>query len=448
MDSPSGYKPDSTISDTELERQQFLQEEFYLSQWNNTGKVGGSPKRPNLDDRIHRMLSDSPTQNGSAQPVYQPDGYPYPMHHDNHPGMFYDGIYQPNHQMPPPHHHLQSPRFAPINHHGHYDEYNFASPRNFVNNSNLVDVAQQKRSRAANSQAVQVGNVLEIVPSNKIVEPVELPQKKTPTTDDIRQEAERKALAKLRRKKEREQKRIAKHAKKEKLRQEIQKYLDAGVTADQSDDENLVPLRAVNVNAIADRSIIKKSTSETKSAKKVLFKDGILPGETTSEDDGAEETENILASKQRRKKFRKKRLQELVKSQRVNGILDSGEIKIDPELEKAPPPGPPPGAPDPHLKQPHLKKITLEMFAAFPVNPDPIYYYLQKLHKAQLANGYHPHQGPPPPSRYQDRFQYYKNKPPPNVGQSPGYLQQQQQQQRNNSTPKPISGMNSVSWDV
>lgn len=326
-----------------------------------------------------------------------------------------------------------------MNHHGHYDEFNnFASPRNFVNNSNLVDVAQHKRQRAGNSQAVQVGNVLEIVPSNKIVtspEAAREPAQKKTTTDDIKQLAEKKLQAKLKRKIEREQKRIAKHSRKEKLRQEIQRYLDAGVSADHSDDENLIPLRTVNVNAVADRGIIKKARNETKSTKKVLFSDGILPGETTSEDDGNEETENILASKQRRKKFRKKRLSDLVKGQRVD-ILDLIDMKIDPELEKAPPPGPPAGLPDSNLKQPHLKKITIEMFAAFPVNLDPIYYYLQKV---QQVNGYHPHQGPPPP-RSNDRFQYYKNKPPPNVGQSPGYLQQQQQQQHRNAIPKPNSG--------
>lgn len=441
MDSPSGYKPDSTISDTELERQQqFMQEEFYLAQWNNPTQ-SSSPKRPNLDDRIHRILSDSPTQNANAnaQHVYQQDGYPYPMQHDNPTGLFYNNMYQ----MPPPPVHIQSPRYPAMNHHGPYDEFNtFNSSRNFVNNSNLVEITQQKRERqrAANSQAVQVGNNLEIVPNNKIATSPETPKEtnnkiKGPSTDELKQRAEKRSQAKLKRKVDRERKRLAKHARKEKLRQEIQRYLDAGITADHSDDENLIPLRAVNIMATADRSIVKKSKRETKNDKKVLFSDGILPGETTSEDDGAEETEAILISQQRRKKFRKRRLIDLVKIQSVNKLGESGATIPDPELEKAPAPTPPADSPPPHVKQPRLKKITVEMFAAFPVNPEPIYYYIQKM---QQSNGFHP-QGPPPP-RSSDRFHYYKKQPPPNVTQSPGYLPQHQQQQRSAIPKLPNSG--------
>ena len=423
MDSPIGYKPDSTISDTELERQQqYMQEEFYISKWNNSS----SPKRPNLDDRIHRMLSDSPTHvaNSNVHHIYQPDAYPYPMQHDNQSGMFYQDLYQANHQMPPPSGHLQSQPFA--SHHGSYDEFNnFPSPRNFVNNSNLVEITQQKRERqrAGNSQAVQVGNVLEIVPSNKIVMSPETPKEsvekiKPLSPEQMKQQAEKRVQAKLKRKVDRERKRSAKHTRKEKLRQEIRRYLDAGVTAENSDDENLIPLRAVNVTATADRSIMKKTTSETKNGRKVLFSDGILPGETTSEDD-EEENENSVILKYRRKKLRKKRLMQFVKSQTVNGLKDLKDVTKDPELDKAPPPPAPPETPPAHLKQPRLKKVTMEMFAAFPVNPEPIYYFIQKV---QQANGYH--QAVPPP-RPNDRFHYYKKQPPPNVGQSPSYLQQQ-----------------------
>lgn len=433
MDSPIGYKPDSTISDTELERQQqYMQEEFYLAQWNNT-TLSSSPKRPNLDDRIHRMLSDSPTGNANANapPAYTPEGYPYPMHHDNQNDMFYQNMYHTNlHQMPPPPVHLQSPRYQQsMNHHGSYEEFgSFASPRNFVNNSNLVEITQQKRERqrVGSSQAVQVGNVLEIVPSNKIAESPEvakeLPVETTKlTAEAIKQRAEKRSQAKLKRNVDRERKRLAKHARKEKLRQEIQRYFEAGVAADHSDDENLIPLRTVNIAATADRSIVKRAKNDLTS-KKVLFSDGILPGETTSEDDeAAEEDENCSVKKQRRKKFRKKRLMQLRKQQSAttaNG--DSNDTSNDPELEKAPPPPPPiDSAPPAHLKQPRLKKITAEMFAAFPVNLEPLYYYISKMHQ---ANGYHQ---VVPPTRLNDRFNYYKNKPPPSVGQSPGYLQQQ-----------------------
>lgn len=437
MDSPSGYKPDSTISDTELERQQqLMQEEYYLAKWNNSS----SPKRPALDDRIHRILSDSPTHvaNSTAAHGYQPEGYPYPMQHENlHNGMFYPELYHNNHQMPPPPVHLHPHPFLSqsLNHHvGSHDEFNnFSSPRNFVNNSNLVEITQQKRERqrTASSQAVQVGNVLEIVPSNKIVTPPETPKDqfdkfKPLSSEQIKQQAEKRMQAKLKRKVDRERKRTAKHTRKEKLRQEIQRYIEAGITAEVSDDENLIPFKAVNIAAAADRSIVKKTKSDVKSGKKVMFSDGVLPGETTSENDEVG-NESTVVIKQHRRKLRKRRLKQLVKSKTINGFTDPKDTINDPELEKAPPPPPPADAPPPHLKQPRLKKVTLEMFAAFPVNPEPMYYYIQKMQQAAVTNGYH--QVVPPPinvPRTNDRFHYYKKQPPPNVGQSPSYLQQQQ----------------------
>lgn len=427
MESPIGYKPDSTISDTELERQQhFMQEEFYLSQWNNT--MSTSPKRPNLDDRLNRLLSDSPTQNVNANNMYPPESYSYPMQHDNQNGMFYPEMYHGNHQMPPPSHHHPSQAFPhQINHHGTYDEFNnFASPRNFVNNSNLVEITQQKRDRqrAASSQAVQVGNVLEIVPNNnKIIhspETLKELDKSRLSSDQMRHQAEKRSQAKILRKVDRERKRLAKNARKEKLRHEIQRYFDAGVNVDHSDDEQLVPIRSVNLIAVPEKSIIRKSSKDVKSKRKVLFRDGILPGESTSEDEMDETNETAMVSKNRRQKFRKKRLVQMLKSQSVINENESNDLVNNPELEKLPPPPPPEGIPPAHLKQPGLKKITIEMFAAFPVDPAPIVYYIKKM---QQVNGFH--QAIPPP-RIHDRFQYYKKQPPPNVGQSPGYLQQQQ----------------------
>lgn len=450
MDSPIGYKPDSTISDTELERQQIMREEYYISQWNN-GALS-SPKRPTLDDRIHRMLSDSPTHNANqnAQHTFQPDSYPY---HDNQGGMFYPDMQYTNlHQMPPPALHLQSPRYSQPPHHGAaYDEFgNFSSPRNFVNNSNLVEITQQKRERQraglSSQVAVQVGNCLEIVPSHKVATPPEvspLDRSKPLSPEMMRQRAEKRSQAKLKRRVDRERKRAAKHMRKEKLRQEIQRYLDAGVTVEHSDDENLIPLRTVNITATAERSIIKKPRGDEKIVKKVLFRDGILPGETTSEDEPADDAENYSVMKQRRKKFRKKRLIQLIKSQTVNGAtLDSGDNENDPELDKAPPPPAPLEPPPAHLRQPRLKKITAEMFAAFPVNPEPLYYYIQKI---QQANGYH--QVVPPP-RMHDRFHYYKKQPPPSVGQSPGYLQQQHQPPPQRSAAKPQTSGEEITRNV
>lgn len=433
-DSPIGYRmdqirPDSTISDTELERQQqqYLQEEFYLSQWNNP-QSSSSPKRPTLDDRIHRMLSDSPTRNASQD--YPPEAYPYP--HDNRNGMFYPDMYQANnhnHQMPPPH---QSFNAHPM---GHQDGYDFpgafTSPRNFVNNSNLVDITQQNRDRqrAGSSQAVQVGNVLEIVPSNKVVPEAakDQPNKsKTLSPGEIKQQAEKRMQAKLKRKINRERKRAEKLTRKEKLRLEIQRYFDVGVTVDNSDDENLIPLQAVNIAATVDKGILRKLKAPSSSRdKKVLFSDGILPGETTSEDDANEGNADSLVMKKRRKQYRKTRLVKIVKSQDQNGLKDPEGNMNDAEIDNAPPPLPPNDKPPAHLKQPQLKKITVEMFAAFPVNPDPLYYYIQKI---QQAKSMYQAQHPPPPQqqtpRPNDRFHYYKTQPP-NVNQSPSYLQQQ-----------------------
>lgn len=400
-----------------------MQEEFYLSQWNNPNS---SPKRPNLDDRIHRMLSESPTNNSNSnQPQnYQPDGYPYAMQHDNQSEMFYHDMYN-QHQMLPPPGHLHPPHS--MNHHGSYNEFsNFSSPQSFVNNSNLVEITQQKR-KARSSQAVQVGNVLEIVPNNKIVTPTDLEisrdsaeKSRALTTEEVRQRAEKQVQMKLKRKVDRERKRTAKHLRKEKLRLEIQRYFDAGVTAEYSDDESLVSLRAVNIGATPSQSIINTARNvDVKSQKQVLFSDGILPGETTSDEDN----NTVVAIKHRRKKLRKKRLAQKVKCQILSKPKEINDLINDPDIEEGPRPGPPIDLPPPYLQQPRLKKITVEMFAAFPVNPEPIYYFYQKL---QQTSGIQQHcyQTAPPQRLNNDRFHYYKKQPPPSVAQSPGYLQQ------------------------
>ncbi|MBN2849441.1 MAG: hypothetical protein JXK92_02180, partial [Erysipelotrichaceae bacterium] len=324
-----------------------------MSQW-NTPQTSSSPKRPNLDDRIHRMLSDSPTR--APQHDYPPDGYPY-SYHDNRNGMFYQDMYPSGpHQMPP--------------HHDGYDYHGeFSSPR-FVNNSNLVDITQQNRDRqrAGNSQAVQVGNVLEIVPTAKIVNPSEA-SKETPnkskalSPNELKQQAEKRVQAKLKRKINRERKRSEKQARKEKLRLEIQRYFDAGVTVDVSDDENLIPLRSVNITATVDKSILRRSKGLSGKDKKVLFSDGILPGETTSEDEANDGNVESLVMKRRRKKYRKTRLMKASKTLDAREAKETEAVSNEMEVDSAPPPPPPADKPPAHLKQPQLKKITVEMFA-------------------------------------------------------------------------------------
>lgn len=301
-----------------------------------------------------------------------------------------------------------------MNHQTPFEEFHVFEPqRNYVNNSNLVEITQQKRERQRtnNSQAVQVGNVLEIVPNKQAN--AEFSRNDKSSTASPEQPSDKQSTARLKRKVERDRKRMAKAARKAKLRNEIQRYVEAGVTVEHSDDESLISLRPININASADRGIVKKKNFEKKCPKKVLFKDGILPGESTSEDSAAPDNEDDQIQKRRRKKLRKKRLHELIKNQTVNGHDDLGEIRNDPELDKAPTPAPPADQPPIHLIQPRLKKITIEMFAAFPVNPEPIYYYIQKM---QEANGFHSTVPPPQPvqpPKSNDRFHYYKKQPPP-----------------------------------
>lgn len=458
MESPNGYKPDSTISDTELERQQqqFIQgtSDFYNQPWNSSHYgTGMSPKRPNLDDRIHRMLSDSPTPSPGQQMFHPDGGYPYAMYGDQSGMLYQEMMYNPNlHQMPPPLMHQQQHSQSRMQPQGPFDDFStFTSPRSFVNNSNLVEITQQKRERqraGSNQVAVQVGNVLEIVPSNKITTspPSQVILKGSPpidsqpkplTPEQLMQKAEKRVHSKLRRKADRERKRLAKEVRKEQLRLEIQRYVEAGITAEHSDDETLIKLRPVNVAAEADRSIIKKLRSDTTNDNKtVMFSDGVLPGETSTEmEDAMDQDEHDHTIQIKRKKFIKKRRERLLKERadRSNKTPATSFIKIDPELENAPPPGPPAGVPPNSAKQPRLKKITAEMFAAFPIDPKPMCYYIDQMRSIQRANGYNSMVLPPPP-RNNDRFSYYKQQPPPAV-MSPALNQHTNQLQRNVIVP-------------
>lgn len=439
MESPSVYKPDSTISDTELERQQQMHNDDFYGQWSNQN----SPKRANLEDRISNTITDSPTYLQQQEQMRQQQYLGYPCNE-----FAYD-----NQQM------LQNDMY------GMYDEYgNYVSSRNYVNNSNLVEITQQKREkqRVESSQvAVQVGNVLQIVPTKAVPPQVEIEKQKSISA------AEKRAQSKARRKIARERKRQEKASKKEKLRQDIQKFFDAGITADHSDNEELVPLRNVNITAIADKGILKKIKTEGRNERRVLFKDGILPGESTSDEGDLENDTIRITKKVKLEKFRKKRLSRHVKGQHFNGKQESNEIFNEIDSEKLPPPNAPIDSPQPNLLQPRLKKITPEMFAAFPVDPSPMYYYIEQL-KVQMAqsNGYHHQQQQQPsknlPRGQNERFSYYKKfEPPPihnqqqhNIGQFQNHSQQQHynhhhhhqyNNQRSNMMPPTRSSQNNSS---
>lgn len=498
MESPNnGYKPDSTISDTELERQQqFSQMNDYYA-WNSSVMPSHSPRRPNLDDRINRMLSDSPTQNSSSlqYPIdssyythHDNPQYPHPHmnhSHQNHQGFYYSDIYPHNQSFIPPSTNIDSRYQAPLMMNNHAQSYEenytaFSSPRNFVNNSNLVEITQQKREKqrvGSNQIAVQVGNCLEIVPCNEIPspQPVKPPVPKPLSPDEVKQQAEKKEQAKIRRKAERERKRMAKYLRKEKLRQEIQKYFDAGINIEDSDDEALIKLRPINVNAVAERGIIKKPKVEEiltvendnnnkekeiekeidkeenkeSSTKKVLFKDGILPGETSSDNELHHHDEHEKKVKLKRKRMRKQRLNEMIKERKRN--LPTNEMQIivqkQDQLDTAPPPSPPFGSPPAHLKQPRLKNITPDMFAAFGVNVDPMYYH---LHKIQMMQNEHSFQVPSRVNQNTDNRYRYQNKNHNNSQYQPNYPQQRYPvpSKPHNSSKYSISTSRSFTYDV
>lgn len=489
-DSPIGYKTslaDSTISDTELERQQqFLQQEYYGNTmgYNHTG--GLSPKRPNLDDRIHSLLSQTSPPQQSAQMQYSDvQNYsPYPMIHDNPiPGYYPDQHHQFNHhqqqqqqqhQQQHPHHrqhmqqHQQQPprgggfynNHEPVNSMNNYNNNDYSNnypTRNYVNNSNLVEITQQKRERSrVNSQiAVQVGNVLEIVPSTKM--PMDeiaksmtpdgsssaSPMKnqttpnysqRPPALEDIKLKMERRAQAKVRRKVERERKRSAKHQRKEKLKMEIQRYLNFGIKAEDSDDENLVELKPLNALAIADRSILKikeiKSADKGGNKKAVIFSDGVMPGETScSSNDDRDETERNKKIRMRRKKMSKMRKIKMIKERIGKENVSQLNVSTIPDAshENAPPPQAPLGSPSLQNEQPRLRVLTAEMFYTFPVNTVAINYFYAKFQNGmnQNSNNHHNHYPSPGTStplhhnhrRQNDRYNY----------SSQQYQQQQQQ---------------------
>ncbi|KAG5674127.1 hypothetical protein PVAND_004112 [Polypedilum vanderplanki] len=478
IDSPNGYKqPDSTISDTELERQQqFAAQNDYYS-WNSSISQQHSPRRQNLDERIHRMLSDSPTSASvqQQQQMYAPDGsfsyqqihdnhFPPPSSHNNyHQSLYYPDIYSENQSSFMPPSSIDS-RYDHTHNNSFDDGFNaFPSPR-YVNNSNLVEITQQKRERqraGSNQVAVQVGNCLEIVPSSKIPTPPmqennSMTKSKSLSPEEIKQQSERREQAKLRRKADRERKRMAKFLRKEKLRQEIQKYFDAGINIEDSDDETLIKLRPINVNAIAERGIIKKSNEKEaqaaateKKEKRVLFTDGVHAGETSSDEENNTESEQTKKLRLKRKKIRKRRLNMLIKERKnasTNNELDILVQKQD-QLIEAAPPDPPPNSPPPHLKQPQLKIITADMFAQFAVNHEPMYYHLHKLQaqqqeqQAAAANAYH-HM--PSRNNSNDRYRYnnkHQQPPPTSLHQQQQQSQYMQQQQRYCIPHKPLNSL-------
>lgn len=256
-----------------------------------------------------------------------------------------------------------------------YSEYPSTSDY-FINNSNLVKITQQKREQQridSNQITKQVGNVLEIVPSTDI-------PCKSPPISSQELKARRKAL--------REKKRNDKLIRKNQLRNEIQRIFDSGISITDSDNDELL-IEPFKADLKHKPGILKKHKQKNSGSKRVVYGDGLLPNDVSDFDENAER--NILIKKSKRKILRKKmrkRNQNLSSSSsHKNEILgDSNKLIFSMSLENSQPPNPPNENPPKHLIQPKLKKITPDLYATFAINPEPIYFYLQRIHINGFVN--------------------------------------------------------------
>lgn len=313
---------------------------FSSSQRGETNQPSTSLKRStkrNSDERHDKFVSNDNLREEKSEraPSYYPQGYndtfenEYFTHHVDHEQM--------------------------------YSDFSTTS-QYFINNSNLVEIStHQKRERfriESIQKTVQVGNVLEIVPSSEfnILPPSE------PNLNSL-------CEIKLKRNTLREKKRNEKSKRKEILRKEIQKLLDAGINFEDSDEEFL--LEPINIDMASSKSILKKSKSVISKNNRVKFGDGLFPFES-SELEENEELENVL----KRKIVRRRTCQrQVLKMRSLN--CDSTPKFANKNFPNSP--SPPNENPPMHLKQPKLKKITPDLFASFSINPEPIYFYLQKI---------------------------------------------------------------------
>jgi hypothetical protein len=249
----------------------------------------------------------------------------------------------------------------------YYDEF-YSASKSFINNYNLVDITQQRRDRQraeSNQIAVQVGNVLEIVPNAEIpaVEPNEIVE------IDPRELKEKRKLV-------RDRKRKLKKKRKEQLRKEIQKYFDEGINIEDSEEEEMLgePMKRCESTP---KSIIKSSNSEKKNDRRVMFGDGFYPFESSDHEELS--LQEKLNRKAIRKRIIKKTSNAAVKMASTHRDEAAKARKQAEHYENIPPPSPPPGQPSETCLQPELKHIPPDLFASFSINYNPIYYFLQKF---------------------------------------------------------------------
>lgn len=255
-----------------------------------------------------------------------------------------------------------------------YSEYHPSTSDYFINSSNLVKITQQKREQQridSNQITKQVGNVLEIVPSTDI-------PCKPPPISSQELKARRKAL--------REKKRNDKVIRKNQLRNEIQRIFDSGISITDSEDDELT-VETFKAELNHKPGILKKHKHKNAGTKRVVYGDGLLPNDVSDLDENAER--NVLIKKSKRKILRKKmrKFKENRSSSHKNEILgDSNKISFPMSMENSQPPIPPSDNPPKHLIQPRLKKITPDLYATFAINPEPIYFYLQRIHINGFVN--------------------------------------------------------------
>lgn len=142
----------------------------------------------------------------------------------------------------------------------------------------------------------------------------------------------------------------------------------ANVSSDEEEfDETKHHAVLASLNRGYDKSILRTKTGACVARKKVLFADGVAPGDESSSS-GAEALRSpakITASKQRKRLRRKRTLKATGRKRLMDRLklpdLDLEEKEhVDPELEAMPPPPPPPGSPPPMLPQPRC------------INPPPV----------------------------------------------------------------------------
>ncbi|XP_050309014.1 titin-like isoform X2 [Anthonomus grandis grandis] len=400
--------PDSTISDDQLSRLSFPGHEFLSNQ------PPKSPKRVSLDVRISQVLGqhNEPRHQCSPKPISTITTSFYHNNENFHQGGPSSAESPSKRNIPPTLRTVENQgmyrqvgnimQIVPIDqenineipipscsgkNEGFREQY-----QNFDNLKSQFSHTQDPRP-----QIVQVGNVLEVVPT-EITGPSLLQQIKTEITDEtwneqqvsqekpsaeasmLQKEAERREQREKRRL-EREKRRVEK----EKRRQEKEKIKQARTedlirkALEEEEEENeradllksdivqwpplpLMPHNAVNKEV--RKSILMNrgnrfneiSPIEDKVRKVVQFADGVKPGYGTSPSAGEELSSPPPPKRKLPKEKRYKKLKfnkKSLKKKKVKVLKKS--LEESDSDDNLPPPSPPPGSPPPHIFPPRVK---------------------------------------------------------------------------------------------